>query len=130
MNTLQSHSTSNVCTFAQYGAIAALTGPQDDLAIMRQAFSKRRLAIMDMVGNIDGLSYVKPNGAFYLFVDISQVGLGSVDFCEKLLSEKQVATIPGAAFGAEGTIRISYATDLDTIERGMDRLSGFVKAYS
>ncbi len=130
VNTLQSHSTSNVCTFAQYGAIAALTGPQDDLAIMRQAFSKRRLAIMDMVGNIDGLSYVEPNGAFYLFVDISQVGLGSVVFCEKLLNEKQVAAIPGAAFGAEGTIRISYATDLDTIERGMDRLSGFVKAYS
>ena len=129
VNTLQSHSTSNVCTFAQYGAIAALTGPQDDLAVMRQAFSKRRLAIMDMVGNIDGLSYVEPNGAFYLFVDISQVGLGSIDFCEKLLSEKQVATIPGAAFGAEGTIRISYATDLDTIERGMDRLRGFVRSH-
>lgn len=129
VSTLQSHSTSNVCTFAQYGAIAALTGPQSDLATMRQAFSKRRLAIMDMVGNIDGLSYVEPKGAFYLFVDISRVRLGSVEFCEKLLAEKQVATIPGIAFGAEGTIRVSYATDLDTIERGMDRLSGFVKAY-
>ncbi|MGB3786731.1 MAG: pyridoxal phosphate-dependent aminotransferase [Phormidesmis sp.] len=130
VNTLQSHSTSNVCTFAQYGAIAALTGPQEDLAIMRQAFSKRRLAIMDMVGNIDGLSYVEPKGAFYLFIDITSVGLGSIEFCEKLLAEKHVAVIPGAAFGAEGTIRISYATDLDTIERGMDRLSGFVKAYA
>lgn len=130
VNTLQSHSTSNVCTFAQYGAIAALTGPQDDLTMMRQAFRKRRLAIMDMVANIDGLSYIEPKGAFYLFVDISQIGLGSIEFCEKLLAEKQVATIPGVAFGAEGTIRISYATDLDTIERGMDRLNGFIKAYA
>ena len=130
VNTLQSHSTSNVCTFAQYGAIAALTGSQDDLTMMRQAFRKRRLAIMDMVANIDGLSYIEPKGAFYLFVDISQIGLGSIEFCEKLLAEKQVATIPGVAFGAEGTIRISYATDLDTIERGMDRLNGFIKAYA
>lgn len=130
VNTLQSHSTSNVCTFAQYGAIAALNGPTDDLNIMRAAFSKRRLAIMDMVNNIDGLSCVEPRGAFYLFVDISQVGLDSVTFCQKLLEEKYVATIPGIAFGAEGTMRISYATDLATIEQGMDRLSGFVKAHS
>ncbi|MGD1864772.1 MAG: pyridoxal phosphate-dependent aminotransferase [Phormidesmis sp.] len=130
VNTLQSHSTSNVCTFAQYGAIAALTGPTDDLAIMRAAFTKRRLAILDMIRNIDGLSCVKPKGAFYILVDISKVGLDSVTFCQKLLDEKHVATIPGVAFGAEGTLRISYATDLDTIERGLERLSGFVKAYT
>jgi len=129
VNTLQSHSTSNVCTFAQYGAIAALTGPTDDLAIMRTAFAKRRLAILDMIRNIDGISCVKPTGAFYVLVDISEVGLDSVTFCQKLLDEKHVATIPGKAFGAEGTLRISYATDLDTIERGIERLSGFVKAY-
>ena len=129
VNTLQSHSTSNVCTFAQFGAIAALTGPTDDLDIMRRAFSKRRLAIMDMVGSIDSLSYVAPTGAFYLMVDISQVGLDSVTFCKKLLEEKYVATIPGIAFGAEGTMRISYATDMDTIEQGMERLSGFVKSH-
>ena len=128
VNTLQSHSTSNVCTFAQYGAIAALTEPSDDIDIMRRAFSKRRLAIMDMINGIDGLSCVEPRGAFYVLADISQVGIGSVEFCQKLLDEKYVATIPGVAFGAEGTIRISYATDLDTIERGLDRISGFVKA--
>ncbi|CAN5830374.1 pyridoxal phosphate-dependent aminotransferase [soil metagenome] len=127
-NILQSHSTSNVCTFAQYGAIAALTGPTDSIGTMLQAFAKRRLAIMDMVNGIDGLSCVKPDGAFYLLVDISQLGLGSAEFCEKLLDEKHVAIIPGAAFGTEGTIRISYATDLDTIERGMDRLGGFVRS--
>ncbi|MEL6816027.1 MAG: aminotransferase class I/II-fold pyridoxal phosphate-dependent enzyme, partial [Cyanobacteria bacterium J06598_3] len=74
--------------------------------------------------------YVVPQGAFYLMVDISQVGLDSVTFCQKLLEEKHVATIPGIAFGAEGTLRVSYATDLDTIERGMERLSGFVRANS
>ncbi|MGB7250940.1 MAG: pyridoxal phosphate-dependent aminotransferase, partial [Phormidesmis sp.] len=129
-STLQSHMTSNVCTFAQYGAIAALGGPTDSIEIMRSAFAKRRQAIMSRVDSIDGLSYVKPYGAFYLMVDISQVGIDSVTFCQKLLAEKHVATIPGAAFGLEDTIRISYATDLDTIERGLDRIDGFVRAYS
>ena len=129
-STLQSHATSNVCTFAQYGAIAALSGPTDDMNRMLSAFTKRRQAIMKMVDDIEGLSYVEPKGAFYLFIDISKLGLGSIDFCNRLLTEKHVATIPGAAFGAEGTIRISYATDMDTIERGMERLSGFVKAQS
>ena len=129
-NTLQSHSTSNVCTFAQYGAIAALTGPANDLAKMKSAFSKRRLAIMKMIDGIDGLSYVEPQGAFYLMVDVSQVGMDSLTFCQKLLEEKHVATIPGSAFGAEGTLRVSYATDMDTIEQGMERLKGFVEAYS
>lgn len=128
VNTLQSHSTSNVCTFAQYGAIAALSGPTDSLTTMLAAFTQRRQAIMQMVSRIEGLSCVEPNGAFYLLVDIRQTGLGSVDFCEKLLAEKCVATIPGVAFGAEGTIRISYATDLDTIKRGLERLAAFVSA--
>ena len=126
--TLQSHSTSNVCTFAQYGAIAALTEPTDSISTMLRAFSKRRRAIIEMISNIDGLDYVEPKGAFYLLVNISRLGIGSLEFCEKLLVEKYVATIPGVAFGAEGTVRISYATDLDTIERGMDRLSSFVRS--
>ena len=128
VNTLQSHSTSNVCTFAQYGAIAALTEPSDSIETMRRAFAKRRLAIMDMIDGIDGISCAEPKGAFYVLADISQVGLGSVEFCQKLLDEKYVATIPGAAFGAEGTIRISYATDLNTIEEGLDRINGFIQA--
>ena len=127
-STLQSHATSNVCTFAQYGAIAALAGPSDDMQIMLSAFTKRRQAIMSMVDDIEGLTYVEPKGAFYLFIDISKLGLDSVEFCDRLLSEKHVATIPGAAFGAEGTVRISYATDMNTIERGMERLSGFVQS--
>ncbi|MEM6452372.1 MAG: pyridoxal phosphate-dependent aminotransferase [Cyanobacteria bacterium P01_D01_bin.105] len=128
VNTLQSHSTSNVCTFAQYGALAALREPSDSIEVMCRAFTQRRRAIMDLVNGIDGLSCVEPKGAFYILADISQVGLGSIAFCQRLLDEKYVATIPGVAFGAEGTIRISYATDLDTIERGMERISGFVQA--
>jgi aspartate aminotransferase len=124
--TIQGHSTSNVCTFAQYGAIAALEGPQDCVATMGRAFAERRRAIVDRCRAIDGLSCTEPEGAFYLYVDIGRVGLSSMEFCTQLLDEKYVAAIPGVAFGAEGTIRISYATDLATILEGMDRLEAFV----
>ncbi len=129
VTTLQSHSTSNVCTFAQYGGMAALTGPADHIEVWRTAFDQRRKAIMQMVDGIKGLSCVEPKGAFYMLMDISQVSQDSVAFCQKLLDEKHVATIPGVAFGAEGTIRFSYATDLDTIERGMERLGGFIRSH-
>lgn len=129
VNTVQGHSTSNVCTFAQYGAIAALESSQDCVETMRQAFAKRRTLIMDLVSEIPGLAYVKPQGAFYLFVDISKLGMNSLDFCAALLDEKHVATIPGVAFGAEGTIRISYATSDATIEEGIKRMGDFVRSH-
>ncbi|MGD1908567.1 MAG: pyridoxal phosphate-dependent aminotransferase [Leptolyngbyaceae cyanobacterium] len=128
MNTLQSHSTSNVCTFAQFGAIAALEEPQDCVAEMLAKFKERRAVMLERVRAIPGLSCVEPDGAFYLFVDISQVNPSSKAFCEELLDTAHVAAIPGVAFGAEGTIRISYATDLGTIETGMARLKTFVEA--
>jgi len=127
VSTIQSHSTSNVCTFAQYGAIAALESPQDCVETMRLAFAERRQAIIERCRSIPGLSCGEPEGAFYLYVDISSLGLPSLDFCTQLLEEKYVATIPGVAFGSEGTIRISYATGMDTILEGMDRLEQFVK---
>lgn len=126
MSTLQSQSTSNVCTFAQYGAIAALNNSQDCVETMRTAFAARRAYICDRLNRIAGLSATLPEGAFYLYVDIQAIGLPSVDFCEALLEEKHVAAIPGIAFGKEGTIRISYATDLPTIETGLERLEAFV----
>lgn len=128
MNVLQSQSTSNVCTFAQYGAIAALTAPQDCVEQMRSAFSERRSYIFDRLNHIPELSATKPNGAFYLYVNIESLGIPSTHFCETLLEEKHVAVIPGVAFGKEGTIRISYANDLATIKEGMNRLDAFVKA--
>lgn len=123
---IQSHSTSNVCTFAQYGAIAACEGPQDCVQIMLDAFSKRRVVMYDALNSIPGLSCPKPDGAFYMFTNISKTGLTSMEFCNALLEQKQVAAIPGVAFGADDHIRLSYATDLDTIQKGIDRLAAFV----
>ena len=128
--TVQGHSTSNVCTFAQYGAIAALEESQDCVEEMRQAFAQRRKVMLERINAISGLSCAQPDGAFYLFPDISQTGLKSLDFCKTLLEEHQVAVIPGVAFGADNNIRLSYATDMATIEKGMDRLDKFVKSVN
>ncbi|AFZ57810.1 pyridoxal phosphate-dependent aminotransferase [Anabaena cylindrica FACHB-243] len=127
-SSIQGHSTSNVCTFAQYGAIAALEGSQDCVEEMRQAFAKRRQVMLDRLNAIPGLSTAKPDGAFYLFPDISKTGLKSLEFCNALLEAHQVAVIPGVAFGADDNIRLSYATDMATIEKGMDRLEKFVRS--
>ena len=126
MTKIQSHSTSNVCTFAQYGAIAALASSQDCIEEMVKAFSERRQYILERVRAIPGLDCPTPNGAFYVFIDISQTGLKSRDFCQKLLETQKVAAIPGIAFGADDCIRLSYATDLKTIEKGFDRLDKFI----
>lgn len=128
VNTLQSHSTSNVCTFAQYGAIAAYQGSQDCVEEMRQAFAQRRQVMLDHLNAIPGLSCPPPDGAFYLFPNISKTGLKSLEFCDKLLEAQQVAVIPGVAFGADDHIRLSYATDMATIETGMERLAQFVSS--
>ncbi len=129
-STIQGHSTSNVCTFAQYGAIAALQNSQDCVESMRQAFAKRRQVMLDRLNAIPGLRTAKPDGAFYLFPDISKTNLKSLEFCNALLEEHQVAVIPGVAFGADDNIRLSYATDMTTIEKGMDRLEKFVRRHS
>jgi len=122
---IQGHSTSHVCTFAQYGAIAALEGSQDCVEQMRQAFAERRQVMLDHLEAIPGLTCTKPDGAFYLFVNIGKTGLTSLDFCNALLEFQQVATVPGIAFGVDDHIRLSYATDTVTIEAGMERLATF-----
>ncbi|MBN8564350.1 MAG: pyridoxal phosphate-dependent aminotransferase [Leptolyngbya sp. UWPOB_LEPTO1] len=125
---IQGHSTSNVCTFAQYGAIAAYEGSQNCVEKMRQAFAERRQVMFDGVTAIPKLTCVKPDGAFYLFINIGQLGMTSLEFCDGLLTEQKVAGIPGIAFDADDHIRFSYATDMNTIERGLDRLAAFVKS--
>ncbi len=125
---IQSHSTSNVCTFAQYGAIAALESSQDCVEEMRQAFIKRREVIYQLLNAIPGITCSQPEGAFYMFANISKIGCTSLEFCNALLTEQNVAVIPGIAFGADDHIRISYATDLVTIEKGMARLDKFVRS--
>lgn len=128
MTRIQSHSTSNVCTFAQYGAIAALEGPLDCVETMRQAFAERRKVMYELLNAIPGISCVKPYGAFYMYVNIGKIGLGSVEFCNALLEEKQMAAVPGLAFGTDDHIRLSYATSLKNIETGLKRLEEFVKS--
>ena len=130
MAKIQGHSTSNVCSFAQYGAIAALEESQDCVQQMLSAFAERREFIYQAINDIPALSCPKPDGAFYVFADISKTGLKSLDFCNSLLDSYQVATIPGIAFGADNCIRISYATSMDTIKRGMERLSKFVDSLT
>ncbi|MEB3225843.1 MAG: pyridoxal phosphate-dependent aminotransferase [Synechococcus sp.] len=128
MTTIQSHSTSNVCTFAQYGAIAALEGGLDCVNEMLTAFSKRREIMLAAIRDLPNLTCPSPDGAFYLFVDVQAYGLDSLSFCKQLLAEQQVAAIPGVAFGNDHCIRLSYATDLATIEKGMTRLGKFLQS--
>lgn len=126
--TIQGHSTSNVCTFAQFGAIAALESSQDCVEQMRQAFAERRQVMLQRLSAIPGMTCAPPDGAFYLFFNISKTGLTSLEFCNAFLESHQVATIPGIAFGADDHIRLSYATDMASIEKGMDKLDKFVRS--
>lgn len=128
MTTVQGHSTSNVCTFAQYGAIAALESSQDCVAEMLVSFTERRKVMYSAVKSIPNVSTFLPQGAFYLFIDIGKTGLKSLEFCDKLLTQEKVATIPGIAFGDDNCIRLSYATDMESIEKGMTRLGNFIRS--
>jgi aspartate aminotransferase len=125
---IQGHSTSNVCTFAQYGAIAAYTGSQACVQEMLAAFAERRQVMYDSLNAIPGVACPKPEGAFYMFADISKLGMRSLEFCNTLLEAHQVAAVPGIAFGADDCIRFSYATDMETIKRGMERLDVYVRS--
>jgi len=129
IDTIQSHTTSNPTTFAQYGAIAALQGDQQIVADMRDEFDVRRQYMLSRLQGIKNLTVIEPLGAFYFLVGIEAIGIKSVNFCEKLLSKGKVAAIPGIAFGAESTIRFSYATGLDVINAGMDRFEEFCSQH-
>lgn len=126
VNALQGHSTSSPATFAQYGAVAALEGSQDCLVEMGKAFAERRNYIYDRVSSIDGVSCVKPDGAFYVLPDISSFGLGSVSFAEQLLGTEGVAVVPGAPFGVDSNVRLSYACSMENIEKGLDGFEKFL----
>jgi len=127
IDAVQSHSTSNPTSFAQKGAVAALTGPQDHLPKWLAEYAKRRTYAWQKLNSIPGISCVNSKGAFYLFPNISATGLKSADFCARLLDQQKVAAVPGIAFGADEYLRISYATSLANIEKGLDRLEKFVK---
>jgi aspartate aminotransferase len=127
IDAIQSHSTSNPCSFAQKGAVVALTGPQDHLKSWLAEYAKRRGYAHQRLNNIPGITCVNAKGAFYLFPNISRLGLKSSDFCARLLEQEKVAAVPGIAFGADDYLRISYATSMANIEKGLDRIERFAK---
>lgn len=124
---LQDHSTSNPCSISQKAAGKALTAAGDWTKKMCQEFAKRRDYLMERMNTIPLLSYIKPQGAFYLFCNISKTGLSSGDFSLRLLNEEKVAVIPGDGFGCDEYIRLSFATNIETIKKGIDRLERWVK---
>jgi aspartate aminotransferase len=128
IDAVQSHSTSNPTSFAQKGGVAALNGPQDHLPIWLAEFSKRRTFAYNRLTSIPGLSCVNAKGAFYLFPNISGTGLNSTDFCARLLETEKVAAVPGIAFGADNYIRLSYATSMANLEKGLDRIERFCRS--
>jgi aspartate aminotransferase len=127
IDSIQSHSTSNPSSFSQYGALAALKGDQQPLADMREEFDLRRNYMFDRISKIPNVTAVKPRGAFYVLVNISQLGLTSQNFADRLLSKANVAVVPGAAFGDDRTVRFSYATSIDIIKKGLDRFQDFCR---
>jgi aspartate aminotransferase len=128
IDAVQSHSTSNPTSFAQKGAVAALKGPQDHLSGWLAEYSRRRTYAWEKLNSIPGITCVNSKGAFYLFPNISGTGLKSAEFCARLLEAEKVAAVPGVAFGADDYIRISYATSMANIEKGLDRLDRFVRS--
>jgi len=123
----KSHSTANPCSFAQKGALAALKGDQQPITDMRDEFDMRRNYMFDRISKIPNVTAVKPQGAFYVLVNISQLGLTSQNFADRLLSKANVAVVPGAAFGDDRTVRLSYATSIDIIKKGLDRFQDFCR---
>ncbi len=134
-NTFQSHATSNVCSITQKAVVAALTGPQDCVTAMRDEFRTRRDAVHARLTADPRIRCVKPSGAFYVFPDLSDLlspdGIRtSAEFAQALLDEVHVALTAGEAFDAPGFARISYATSMDRLEEGVDRIRGFVASHA
>ncbi|MCH8982921.1 MAG: pyridoxal phosphate-dependent aminotransferase [Acidobacteria bacterium] len=128
----QSHATSNVANIAQQAALAALTGPQDTVDEMREAFDSRRKLMYSLVSRIPGVTCVEPEGAFYVFPDMTGAMAGrfetSIDLAAAILEDADVAVVPGDSFGAPGYIRLSYAVGKDQIQQGLDRIARLLGA--
>lgn len=131
---LQSHSTSNPTSIAQKAAVEALTGSQDSIPLMLAEYRKRRDFVIARLRAIPGVKIVEPKGAFYAYPNVSVAFHNGIDsafsFTERLLSEAHVAVVPGEAFGTDQHIRISYATSMRELERGLDRIAAFIGKYS
>lgn len=136
MSNIQSHTTSNPNSIAQYASVEALNGQQEDVSKMIEQFKLRRDYMVDRINSINNLSCIKPEGAFYVMVNISNILNKTVDgkiikdsltFSELLLEKEKVAVIPGIAFGVDNFIRLSYATSMENIKNGLDRIEKFTQ---
>jgi aspartate aminotransferase len=128
MTCVQSHSTSNPTSISQQAAIEALTGPQDSVARMLQAYSERRDWLIPALNDLPGVTCATPEGAFYAFPSVKGTGLTSEGLTTRLLEAAHVAVTPGDAFGAPGYLRLSYATSLEKLEAGVERIRGVLAA--
>lgn len=131
MMKLQSHTTSNPTSIAQKGAIEALRGPQDSIGIMLAEYRRRRDFVVQRLRAIPGVKIAEPRGAFYAYPNVSvgfRNGISSaMQFSERLLAEAHVAVVPGEAFGTSEHVRLSYATSMKELERGLDRIDKFIR---
>ncbi len=126
---IQNHTVSNACSFAQYGALAALTGDQTFVSDMVGEYDVRRQFMLGRLRQIPNIRVVEPKGAFYFFVYTGKLGLKSMNLCDKLLSRYKVAAVPGIAFGYDDGIRLSYCTTLDVLAEGLDRFEAFCREH-
>ena len=125
---LQSQTTSNVCTFAQFGALAAISGSRQCVHAMAAEFNGRRSLLTEGLMAMEGLKLMAPEGAFYAFPDVSHFGLDSMSLCNRLLDEVGLAVVPGVAFGDDRCIRLSCAASPATIKDGLERLQRFLSS--
>jgi aspartate aminotransferase len=135
MTKLQSHSTSNPTSISQKAAVEALRGPQESVGVMLAEYRQRRDFVVKRLRAIPGVKCSEPRGAFYAYPNVGVVigknGIGStLQLCERLLADAHVAVVPGEAFGTDQHIRISYATSMHELDRGLERLHQFVVANS
>ena len=126
---IQDHCASNATTFCQYGAIEALNGDQSFISDLREEYDFRRQYVFDRLSKMPKIKVVEPTGAFYFFLDTTELGMDSLTLCNKLLEDYKVAAVPGIAFGNDNAIRISYCTSLDVLKEGLDRLENFCKKH-
>lgn len=130
MTDLQSQTSSNATTFAQYGALATFEHPMQAaqaIVAMRASFDSRRRLVTSLIDTINGLGYTPPEGAFYVFMDIGQLGVSSKVFASKLLEDQGVAVVPGEAFGEDSCVRISYANKIEELQNAMELIAAFVE---
>jgi len=131
LSSIQGHTSSNATTFCQYGALAALKADEsaDFIANLKGEYDVRRQFMLARLKEIPNVSVIEPKGAFYFFVNCSNLGLKSVNLCDKLLTRYKVAAVPGIAFGHDMGVRLSYCTTLDVLNEGVSRFEEFCRSH-